>query len=93
MADELDITNIRTPKLLTKYYMPENEKSIVEWQKHIANTQRNFAENYVEFDVECSNHQMLASLEDQFSKIKNVLNYCQKVIRNISNTESLEFLN
>lgn len=91
IADELDITNIRTPKLLTKYYMPENEKSIIEWEKHIANTQRNITENYVEFDVECSNHQMLASLEDQFNKIKNVINYCQKVIRNISNTENREF--
>ncbi len=91
IADELDITNIRTPKLLTKYYMPENEKSIEEWQKHIANTQRNFAENYVIFEVECSNHQMLASLEDQFNKIKSVLNYCQKVIRNISNTEGRIF--
>jgi len=91
IADELDITNIRTPKLLTKYYMPENEKSVIEWKKHIANTQRNFAENFVEFDIECSNHQMLASLEDQFNKIKDVLNFCQKVIRNISNTEGRIF--
>lgn len=91
IADELDITNIRTPKLLTKYYMPDNEKSITEWEKHIANTLRNTSENYVRFEVECTNHTILASLETQFEKIINVLNYCQKVIRNISNTEERKF--
>ncbi|RAR50924.1 HD domain-containing protein [Flavobacterium lacus] len=91
IADELDITNIRTPSLLTKYYMPDNEKSIVEWNKHIANTLRFISENYVEFEVKCSNHSMLAALEDQFNKIGNVINYCQKVIKNISNTENRKF--
>jgi molecular chaperone HtpG len=91
IADELDITNIRTPSLLTKYYMPENEKSVLEWNKHIANTLRFITENYVEFEVKCSNHSMLAALEEQFSKIITVINYCQKVIRNISNTEQRHF--
>lgn len=91
IADELDVTNIRTPKLLTKYYMPDNEKSVQEWKKHIVNTLRNISENYVRFEVECSNHSMLASLEDQFNKIKSVINYCQKIIRNISNTENRKF--
>lgn len=91
IADELDITNIRTPRLLTKYYMPDNAKSVLEWNKHIANTIRNVTENYVRFEVYCSNNSMLASLEDQFSKIKNVITYCQKVIRNISNTENRKF--
>lgn len=91
IADELDITNIRTPSLLTKYYMPDNEKSVLEWNKHIANTLMFITENFVEFEVKCSNHSMLAALEDQFNKIANVLNYCQKVIRNISNTEQRTF--
>lgn len=91
IADELDITNVRTPKLLTKYYMPDNEKSVNEWNKHIVNTLRNVSENYVRFEVECSNYSMLASLEEQFNKIKSVINYCQKVIRNISNTEERKF--
>ena len=91
ISDELDITNIRTPSLLTKYYMPDNEKSILEWDKHIANTKMFITENYVEFDVKCSNHSMLAALEEQFNKIATVINYCQKVIRNISNTEKRTF--
>lgn len=91
IADELDITNIRTPSLLTKYYMPDNEKSVLEWNKHIATSLRFITENYVEFKVNCSNHSMLAALEDQFNKIRNVINYCQKVIRNISNTENRKF--
>lgn len=91
ISDELDITNIRTPSLLTKYYMPDNEKSILEWDKHIANTKMFITENYVEFDVKCSNYSMLAALEEQFNKIATVINYCQKVIRNISNTEKRNF--
>ncbi|MEN2399984.1 ATP-binding protein [Flavobacterium sp. MC2016-06] len=91
IADELDITNVRTPALLTKYYMPDNDKSIIEWNKHIANTLMFITENFVEFEITCSNHSMLAALEDQFNKIANVINYCQKVIRNISNTEQRSF--
>lgn len=91
IADELDITNVRTPSLLTKYYMPDNDKSLIEWNKHIANTLMFISENFVKFEVKCSNHSMLAALEDQFNKIGNVINYCQKVIRNISNTEDRKF--
>lgn len=91
IADELDITNIRTPGLLTKYYMPDNEKSVLEWNKHIANTLMFISENFVQFEVKCSNHSMLAALEEQFGKIAGVINYCQKVIRNISNTEQRHF--
>ncbi|KIC00747.1 hypothetical protein OA88_17670 [Flavobacterium sp. JRM] len=91
IADELDITNVRTPSLLTKYYMPDNDKSVLEWNKHIANSLMFITENYVEFEVKCSNHSMLAALEDQFNKIAGVINYCQKVIRNISNTEQRQF--
>jgi len=91
LADELDITNIRTPKLLTKYYMPNNEVSIKEWKKHIATTQINYTEDKIIFQVSCSDQNNLAALEDQFEKIQDVANYSQKVIRNISNTEGRVF--
>lgn len=91
LADELDITNIRTPKLLTKYYMPNNEKSIKEWEKHIATTQINYTEDKVIFEVNCSDQNNLAALEEQFEKIQNVSNYCQKTIRTIANTEDRKF--
>lgn len=91
LADELDITNIRTPKLLTKYYMPNNEVSIKEWEKHIATTQINYDEDKVIFQVNCSDQNNLAALEDQFEKIQDVANYAQKIIRNISNTDGRIF--
>lgn len=91
LADELDITNIRTPKLLTKYYMPNNAKSIKEWEKHIATTQINYTEDKVIFEVNCSDQNNLAALEEQFEKIQNVSNYCQKTIRTIANTEDRKF--
>lgn len=83
IADELDVTNSRTPKLLTKYYMPNNEVSIREWRKHIATSQRNILNNEVIFEVDCSDQKIYAALQDQFDKIQNVLNYCQKIIRSI----------
>jgi hypothetical protein len=91
LADELDITNARTPQLLTKYYMPNNGKSIQEWKKHISTTQINFTEDKVIFKVKCSDQNNLAALEEQFEKIQNVANYCQKIIRNISNTDERRF--
>lgn len=90
-ADELDITNIRTPRLLTKYYMPNNEESIREWNKHISTTQINFTEDKVLFEVNCSDQNNLAALEEQFEKIQNQANYCQKIIRTISNTANRRF--
>ena len=91
LADELDITNIRTPQLLTKYYMPNNEESIKEWRKHISTTQINFTEDKILFEVKCTDQNNLAALEDQFEKIQNQSNYCQKIIRTISNTEERKF--
>src|ERR1051325_10153703 len=91
IADELDITCIRTPYLLTKYYMPNNDNSIREWKKHIATTQVNFTEDYTSFKVKCSDHQIFAALEYQFEKIQGTINYCQKVIRTIGNTEDRKF--
>jgi hypothetical protein len=54
IADELDVTNVRTPRLLTKYYMPNNEQSIKEWEKHIATLQINFTEDKILYDVVCT---------------------------------------
>lgn len=91
LADELDITNVRTPYLLTKYYMPNNDVSIREWEKHIATTQINFSDNEVIFEVTCSNQNTYAALQDQFEKIENVLNYCHKIIRNSTLTGDRRF--
>lgn len=91
LADELDITNIRTPYLLTKYYMPKNEESVKEWKKHISTTQINFTEDQILFEVNCTDQSNYAALQEQFEKIQNQSNYCQKIIRTISNTEDRKF--
>ncbi|MFZ1805628.1 MAG: hypothetical protein WAU36_00310 [Cyclobacteriaceae bacterium] len=91
IADELDVTNVRTPSLLYKYYLPNNEFSRNEWLKHITTTQVNFTEDYVSYLVKCSDHNMLAALETQFDKIQNAITYGQKVIRTIGNTEARKF--
>ncbi|MCK6641615.1 MAG: ATP-binding protein [Bacteroidia bacterium] len=91
IADELDVTNVRTPKLLTKYYLPNNEQSAREWSKHIATTQINFTEDKVVFEVKCSDHPAHAALEEQFEKVQSNINYCQKIIRTIGNTEDRRF--
>lgn len=83
IADELDVTNSRTPRILTKYYMPNNEVSIREWTKHIATSQRNYLDNKVIFEVDCSDQNIYAALQEQFDKIQNVINNCQKIIRAI----------
>jgi hypothetical protein len=91
IADELDVTNVRTPRLLTKYYMPNNVQSQIEWRKHISTTQVNFTEDKVIYHVVCTDHLIFAALQDQFEKITSTINYCQKIIRGISNTEERKF--
>lgn len=91
IADELDITNARTPALLSKYYLPNNERSKKEWLKHIVTTQINFTEDFVSYQVKCSDHNMLAALETQFDKIQKTIHHCQRVIRTIGNTEKRRF--
>lgn len=93
LADELDITNIRTPRLLTKYYMPDNEISIREWNKHISTTTVNLFDDddTIRFKVKCTDQNVYAALQEQFQKVENTLFYCQKIIKNISNTGKRKF--
>lgn len=91
IADELDVTNSRTPKILTKYYMPNNEVSKQEWQKHITTSQRNYIDDKVIFEVGCTDQNIYAALQQQFEKIQSVVNLCQKVIRSIPTINNRSF--
>ncbi|MBB1192333.1 hypothetical protein DNC80_01465, partial [Flavobacterium sp. SOK18b] len=91
IADELDVTNSRIPRILEKYYMPNNEISVREWKKHMATSQRNYLTNRVIFEVSCSDQNIYAALQEQFEKIQNVINYCQKVIRSIPFIENKHY--
>jgi len=84
IADELDITNLRTPDILLKYYIPDNKISEREWNKHKATIQVNFKSNEVIIEAICTDHNILSALEEQFEKIKNVINDCQKIIRSLN---------
>lgn len=84
IADELDVTNIRTPKLLLKYYLPDNETSIREFQKHQSLTQINFQADTVIIEAVCTDQNILAAIEELFQKIKDVIANCQKVIRSVA---------
>ncbi|MCB0743574.1 MAG: ATP-binding protein, partial [Ignavibacteriae bacterium] len=93
IADELDITNVRTPRLLTKYYMPDNEFSKREWHKHISTTKVNLLEDddTIRYEVVCTTQDMYAALQEQFEKVNDALLYSLKVIRNISDTGRRSF--
>ncbi|MES2431804.1 MAG: hypothetical protein V4556_12795 [Bacteroidota bacterium] len=86
LSDELDITNVRTPDLLTKYYLPGNEISRLEWEKHMATFLVNMDSDKILISAKTNDQNVYHALEIQFSKIDEVLEYCQKVIRNIGNT-------
>ncbi len=83
IADELDISNLRTPEILFKYYIPDNEVSRQEWEKHKSTAQVNFKQDTVIVEAKCSDHNMLGALEEQFEKIKTVISQCQKTIRSL----------
>ncbi|NTE05705.1 HD domain-containing protein [Agrobacterium tumefaciens] len=91
IADELDVTNMRTPSLLLKYYLPDNEISAREFAKHQAMTQINFENESVIIEAICTDHNILGALQEQFQKIQDVISNCQKVIRSISNIDERYF--
>lgn len=91
IADELDVTNMRTPNILTKYYIPDNEISKKEFQKHQATMQVNFHRDCVIIEAKCTDHNILAALEEQYEKIQNVISTCQKTIRSISHVDDRSF--
>ncbi|AYN68107.1 hypothetical protein D1013_12360 [Euzebyella marina] len=91
IADELDISNLRTPDILYKYYIPDNDVSRKEWQKHKATTQINFMDDKVLIEVKCTDHNILGALDEQFDKVTSVLIQCQKTIRSIHVIENRRF--
>jgi molecular chaperone HtpG len=86
LSDELDITNSRTPTLLTKYYLPEQERSKLEWEKHRATLLVNMDADTILITSKTDDQNVYNALKSQFAKIEEVLEYCQKVIRNIGRT-------
>lgn len=80
LADELDITNDRTPELLFDEYLPENKISKKEWEKHKANYFVNFSKQTIKITSKCENKDLYFALLKQYSKIEDVIKYVTKVI-------------
>lgn len=81
LADELDITNDRTPELLFNKYYPQNKLSREEWEKHKANYFVNFKTERIIITAECENVNLYYGLTAQKNKIESVLKEAQKLMR------------
>lgn len=80
LADELDITNDRTPELLYNEYLPTNRISKKEWDKHKANYFVNFRTNTIRITSKTFEKDLYFALLRQYAKIDDVLKYVQKVV-------------
>lgn len=85
IADELDATNKRTPELLCRYHTPDNEKSIMEFEKHKSTYKVHFNGKIVELFAECYDINVYNALLMQVNKIQDTITYCQKILSNLSN--------
>ncbi|MCB0722397.1 MAG: ATP-binding protein [Ignavibacteriae bacterium] len=90
LADELDITNIRVPDLLYKDFLPNNEKSREEWQKHKSTFGVNFSEDKIIIRGRTSDLNVFNTLLSMSNKIQKVLNNCLKVIKSITDNRHLD---
>ena len=93
LADELDITNDRTPDLLYDEYLPDNKISKKEWAKHKANYRVNFKDETIIVASKCTNKDLYYALLKQYKKIESVLIYVQKVIRTLPQNKRVLKLN
>jgi molecular chaperone HtpG len=83
LADELDITNDRTPELLYNEYFPTNRISKEEWEKHKSNYFVTFNKPSIKITSKCFDKDLYYALLKQYNKIDGVIKYLQKIINTI----------
>lgn len=83
LADELDITNDRTPELLYNEYFPTNRISKEEWEKHKSNYFVTFSKPTIKITSKCFDKDLYYALLKQYNKIDEVIKYLQKIINTI----------
>jgi molecular chaperone HtpG len=83
LADELDITNDRTPELLFSEYLPKKIISKKEWEKHKANYFVTFNKVTIKIKSKCYNKDLYFALLKQYSKIESAIKYSQKIVKMI----------
>jgi molecular chaperone HtpG len=81
LADELDITNDRTPDLLFNKYYPSNPISKNEWDKHKSNYFVNFKNDKIIITAECNDLNIYYGLIEQKNKIESALKDLHKLTR------------
>jgi len=87
LADELDITNDRTPELLYNEYFPTNRVSKEEWEKHKANYFVTFNKPSIKITSKCYDKDLYYALLKQYNKIDSVIKYVQKIATTIPQNE------
>lgn len=87
LADELDITNDRTPELLYNEYFPTNKISKEEWEKHKANYFVTFNKPTIKITSKCFEKDLYYALLKQYNKIDSVIKYVQKIVNTLPQNE------
>ena len=87
LADELDITNDRTPELLYNQYFPSNRISKAEWEKHKANYFVSFNKPTIKITSKCFEKDLYYALLKQYNKIDEVIKYLQKIVYTLPQNE------
>jgi len=79
IADELDITNMRTPDLIVKYYHPQEAKGIDEFEKHRSLTKINRQQNILHIIGRCESNEIYNILSYEIKKIDGIIGELEKM--------------
>ena len=81
LADELEMSTVRVPDLLTKYFWPENETSQMEWSKSRAIQRINVDTDnaMVKISGTCDDTRIYNALLELCDKIQSVIEYGNRV--------------
>ena len=91
IADELDITNKRTPEIIQKYFYPDEEKGKIEFEKHKSTSKVSRDGIFIKIKAKTDSQETYNALKQMIHKIEKTLNYCQKIIHKIGRFNSKEY--
>ncbi len=83
LADEVDITRVRTPELLLKFVSPKNPISKEEWEKHSSILNIGTDGGKIKIQAVCDKPIIHKSILATANKIKDTLNMVHKVLINL----------
>ena len=83
LADEVDITRVRTPELLLKFVSPKNPISKKEWEKHRSTLAIGTDGEKIKIQAVCDNPIIHKSILVTANKIKDTLDLVHKALINL----------